>query len=97
MRTKTKNSEFQSPQALRPSMAALAFATRITVEDFNDVYRMAVVIDDAFAEGFARARMEERQRIFKMSPLELIREFWKGKRLYRPDVIEERAGRPNPL
>lgn len=82
---------------LVPSPAALAFATRITSEQFQDVYVFAVEIDRAFSAALERTRMEERRRIFNMGAWELIQEFWRSKKLYRPDVIETRANRPNPL
>jgi hypothetical protein len=65
---------------LSPSPAAVAFATRITEEQFRDVYVFAAMIDEIAEE----ARTNERKRIFKMGFMEMWREFWKGRKLYDP-------------
>lgn len=65
-----------------PSRAALALATRITPEIFADLYIHACVIDRAFAVALEETRTEERERIFKMGPLEILREYWRGRKLH---------------
>jgi hypothetical protein len=79
------------------SLPALAFATRVTESDFRDVYRMARLVDEAFHAAIERTRKEERERIFRMGFMDLMREFWRGRKVKHVDVIEERANRPNPL
>lgn len=68
----------ENPLHCEVSPAALAFASRVTQEQFEDVYFFASMIDKV-AEG---ARTNERARIFRMSFTELFREFWKGRKLY---------------
>lgn len=60
-----------------PSPAAVAAASRITEEEFRDVYRFARILDSIAQE----ARDNERARILKMGFWELCREFWKGKKI----------------
>lgn len=69
------------------SPAALAFATRITQSQFEDVYCFAYLIDQVARE----ARENERKRIFSMSFSELFREFWKGRRLYNASESSNNA------
>jgi hypothetical protein len=72
------------------SPAALAFATRLTIEDFLDVYKFASIIDTAFEKALSQAVEEERQRIFRMGFLELWREFWKGRKLRKSELAAEK-------
>lgn len=74
----------QKPSLLRewystnnPSPAAVAAATRITEEEFKDVYRLALILDSIAEE----ARKNERERILGMNFWEMCREFWKGRKL----------------
>lgn len=71
--------EFTGDGKLSPSPAAMAFATRVTEEQFQDVTLFASMIDVVAEE----ARRNERARIFSMSLLDLLREFRLGKRLKR--------------
>jgi hypothetical protein len=64
---------------ISPSPAAVAWATRISQEDFFDVYKLAMKIDQVAHE----ARTNERRRIFAMSFTELMSEFWSGRKLRR--------------
>ena len=57
----------------------MAFATRITEEQFRDITEFALLIDGVAQE----ARENERARIFRMGFTELVGEFWKGRRLQR--------------
>ena len=68
---------------LKPSMAALAFVSGLTEKDFNDVYMHAAKVDRAFAHALEEARQEERDRIFRMGFVELLREYWRGRKIYR--------------
>jgi hypothetical protein len=63
---------------IRPSAAALAFVSRLTEADWKDVYSLACKIDDVAEE----ARTNERNRILTMGFGGIMREFWKGKKLY---------------
>ena len=62
---------------LGPSKAALALSTSLTLDQLQDVYFMAIVFDTVAEE----ARQNERNKIFRMGFLELVKEFWKGKKL----------------
>jgi hypothetical protein len=64
-----------------PTPAALAVATKITEEEFRDVYGFALLLD-AIAE---QARETERERVLSMGFWELFREFWKGRKLHRAE------------
>jgi len=66
-----------------PSQAALAFANRLTEEQFRNIYTFANLIDAAFENALAIAVEEERQRILGMGFGELMREFWRGRKLRR--------------
>jgi hypothetical protein len=72
------------------SPAALALSTRITIEDFRDVYKFASMIDTAFKEALKQAVEDERQRIFRMSFIELWCEFWKGRQLRKSELVAEK-------
>jgi hypothetical protein len=61
------------------SPAAMAAATRLTEEQFRDVYQLASFLDNIAEE----ARASERTKIFNMNAVDLIRLFWEGKKLYR--------------
>jgi hypothetical protein len=63
---------------LRPSPPAVAWVTRLDDQTLHDVYLLAEKVDDLVAE----IRLKERQRIYRMGFLELVKEFWKGKKLY---------------
>jgi hypothetical protein len=76
----------QTEERIKPSAAALAFATRITRQEFDDVYIFAARIDEAFEEALKRAREEERQRIFRLGFVALWREFWAGRKLRRASL-----------
>lgn len=69
----------EADHVLAPTPAAMAFATRVTQEQFEDVTLFASMIDGVAQE----ARVNERARIFKMGFLELMREFWKGRQIHR--------------
>lgn len=65
-------------EELSPSPAAVAAATRLTEQQFYDVYACAQFIDDIAKE----ARANERKRILGMGFWALCKEFWKGRKLY---------------
>lgn len=74
----------QRPSLLRewystnvPSPAAVAAATRITKEEFEDIGRLAAILDSIAEE----ARKNERERILAMGFWTLCAEFWKGRKL----------------
>lgn len=71
-----------SKSGIRPSPAALALATKIDPATYADIYVFACMIDAAFENALEAAREEERERIFRMGFLELLREFWKGRKLH---------------
>ena len=60
-----------------PTPAALAVATRITEEEFHDVYGFALLLDQVADQ----ARETERERILGMGFWELTREFWRGRKV----------------
>ena len=68
---------FTATKDLRPSPAAMAAATRITLEQFQDVEQFASILDDIAEE----ARRNERARIFKMGFIEMWREIWRTKKI----------------
>jgi hypothetical protein len=70
----------ENPLRVEVSPAALAFANRVTQEQFEDVYFFAHLVDQIAEE----ARTNERKRIFSMSFREIFAEFWKGRKLYAP-------------
>lgn len=72
-----------------PSIAALALATRITPEQYKDIYQFAMEIDLAFQRALGEAVEEERQRIFRMPFTEVMREFWRGRKLRKNHLEAE--------
>lgn len=62
----------------KPSPAAVASATRITEEEFKDVWRLACILDSIAEE----ARRNERERILNMGFWQVCRLFWKGRTLH---------------
>ena len=62
-----------------PSPAAVAWATRLSEEDFLNVYQLAAKIDEVAEE----ARMNERKRIFSMGFIELLTEVFRVKKIHK--------------
>lgn len=74
-----KNELPRNVTATRPSMPALALATRLC--NTMDVYVMAEMIDSTFMDALERVRREERDRIFNLGVVDLMREFWTGRKI----------------
>jgi hypothetical protein len=64
-----------------PSPAGVAWATRLTEEQFRNVYTLAHLVDQVAEE----ARENERKRIFGMSFFDLCHEFWKGRKFHNAE------------
>ena len=67
------------PERQGPSPAALRFATRLTEQQFRDVYGFANLIDMAFEAAIEEAKEEERQRLFSLGFWAICREYWRGR------------------
>jgi len=76
--TPMKQQQYIPTDELRPSPPALAWVTRLDSKTLLDAYALAEKVDDLVAE----VRLKERQRIYRMGFVELVKEFWKGRKLY---------------